>query len=104
MMTRNNLERIVYPLLGVVIVLALWQLTCVFWKMPEAVLPTPMNVARAIAKYWPALVSEGWVTLKATLYGFALALLLGIPIAVAVSLSSWVNLMFYPLLVATSSG
>ena len=87
MMTRNNLERIVYPLLGVVIVLALWQLTCVLWKMPEAVLPTPMNVARAIAKYWPALVSEGWVTLKATLYGFALALLLGIPIAVAVSLS-----------------
>ena len=103
MMTRNNLERIVYPLLGVVIVLALWQLTCVLWKMPEAVLPTPMNVARAIAKYWPALVSEGWVTLKATLYGFALALLLGIPIAVALSLSSWVNLMFYPLLVALQS-
>ena len=31
MMTRNNIERVAYPLLGVVIVLALWQLTCIVW-------------------------------------------------------------------------
>ncbi len=102
-MNRNTLERFIYPVIGVGLVIALWQLVCVLWKMPSAVLPTPLEVLRSIAGNWPALVSEGWVTFKATMYGFALALLLGIPIAVVVSTFRWVNLMFYPLLVALQS-
>lgn len=102
-MNRETTERLLYPLLGVLLLLALWQAVCIGWKMPSAVLPTPLEVARSIARHADALVTEGWVTLKATLYGFALALLVGIPIAVAVSSFRWVNLMFYPLLVALQS-
>lgn len=99
----ESTKRLVLPVIGIVSVLALWQLACVGWSVPVAVLPTPVQVGRAIAQHWPSLLSEGWVTLKATLYGFALALLLGIPLAVAVSTFRWVNLMFYPLLVALQS-
>jgi NitT/TauT family transport system permease protein len=49
------------------------------------------------------LLEESWVTLKETLYGFALALVLGLPMAVAVATSRTLNLMFYPLLVALQS-
>ncbi len=49
------------------------------------------------------LFSESWVTLKETLYGFLLALVLGLPMAVAVANSRPLNLMFYPLLIALQS-
>lgn len=102
-MKRTWWQRTVYPLAGAALVVALWWAVCVIWKMPAAVLPTPMDVVRAIGTHWPALLSEGWITFKATLYGFALALILGIPIAVAVSLFRWAHDMFYPLLVALQS-
>lgn len=94
---------LVYPTLGLVVVLALWQSACMVWAMPTAVLPTPVQVAASIARYWQVLLEEGWVTLKATLYGFTLALLLGIPMAVVLTTFRWFNLMFYPLLVALQS-
>ena len=102
-MKGTSLERIFYPLLGLVLVLSFWQLVCILWKMPTAVLPTPLDVALAIQKNWVTLVIEGWITLKATLYGFALALILGIPLAVGVALFPRLNLMFYPILIALQS-
>jgi NitT/TauT family transport system permease protein len=96
-MNRTLLGRIGYPLAGIALVIALWSLVCIVWKLPAAVLPTPWNVLQAIVKYRGALLSEGWVTFKATMLGFLLALALGIPIAVAVSVSRRLNLMFYPL-------
>jgi NitT/TauT family transport system permease protein len=96
-------QRLAYPLIGAALVVSLWWAVCTIWKMPAAVLPTPMDVVRAIGSHWPALLSEGWITFKATMYGFALALILGIPIAVVVSLFRWAHDMFYPLLVALQS-
>ena len=90
-------ERVVYPMVGVVLLLLVWSAVCAIWKMPSAVLPTPLEVLKALISHGPALLSEGWITFKATLYGFLLALFLGIPIAVAVSMFRWANYMFYPL-------
>jgi NitT/TauT family transport system permease protein len=87
----------------VIILLVVWQWACVQFKVPEAVLPTPLQVAQQMVARWDLLLEEGWVTLKATLYGFLLALALGIPIAVAVSNSNTLNLMFSPLLIALQS-
>lgn len=99
----SSIQRMAYPLIGILGILLLWQGVCVVWTVPVAVLPTPMQVAASVAQHWDTLALEGWVTLKTTLYGFALALLVGIPLAVAVSTFHWVNLMFYPLLVALQS-
>ena len=99
----SALKRCAYPVAGIVLALALWQAICVLAALPTAVLPTPWQVLQATVQFWPALLQEGWVTFKATLYGFVLALLLGIPLAVAVSTFRWINLMFYPLLVALQS-
>ncbi|MGJ7498101.1 ABC transporter permease [Variovorax sp. RT4R15] len=95
--------RLSYPIAGVILLLTVWQLVCMIWAVPTAVLPTPVKVAYAFAEHWQAIVEEGWVTLKATFYGFALSLVLGIPLAVAVTSFRWVNLTFYPLLVALQS-
>ena len=97
------MKRILYPPLGIALTLALWHWICIEFKLPTAALPTPMQVLEAGIGRWDLLLSEGWVTMKETLYGFALAVALGIPIAVAVSNSQTLNLMFSPILIALQS-
>lgn len=96
-------KAIVYPPLGIVVCLIVWHLICVTFKVQTAVLPTPLEVWDAFIGRWDLLLAEGWVTAKETIYGFLLALVIGIPIAVAVANSRTLNLMFYPLLVALQS-
>lgn len=97
------MKQVLYPPLGILLTLALWHWACVEFRIPTAVLPTPGQVLEAGAARWDLLLSEAWVTLQETLYGFLLAVALGIPIAVAVSNSQTLNLMFSPLLIALQS-
>lgn len=99
----SAIVRMAYPCAGVLMLLAIWQGLCVALSIPQSVLPTPLKVGAAVVEHGNTLVSEGWVTLKATLYGFALAMLLGVPLAVALTTFRWVNLTFYPLLVGLQS-
>lgn len=95
--------RILYPLAGVVILVAVWWGYCVAFNVPTAVLPTPDKVFAAFVQRFDLLLREGWVTLQETMLGFALALGIGLPLAVAIANSRRLNLMFYPLLVGLQS-
>lgn len=92
-----------YPLAGVILILAAWALACWAGNLPTVVLPTPDKVFYAFVNRFDLLMSEGWVTLKETLYGFILAVVIGIPMAVAIANSRPLNLMFYPLLIGLQS-
>ena len=102
-MTRRIATQIGYPLAGTVLLIALWTFVCVYGNLPTVVLPTPDKVLNAFIARFDLIVSEGWVTLKETLYGFILALVVGIPMAVAVANSRAMNRMFYPLLIGLQS-
>jgi NitT/TauT family transport system permease protein len=102
-MAGRILAPIGYPLAGVVLLVALWAFLCWYLAIPTVVLPTPDKVLTAFIARFDLLVSEGWVTLKETLYGFILAIVIGIPMAVAVANSRPLNLMFYPLLIGLQS-
>lgn len=102
-MTTFGWQRIVYPALGVILLLAAWHLYVVQFKVPVVVLPSPMQVLNAALRERGALMTHGLVTLKESVYGFALAFVLGVPIAVAVAQSRVLNLTFSPLLVAMQS-
>jgi NitT/TauT family transport system permease protein len=92
-----------YPVAGLVLIVLAWALACSIGNLPTAVLPSPDRVYRAFVLRSDLLISEGWITLKETLYGFLLALVIGLPLAVAVANSRPINLMFYPLLIALQS-
>ena len=102
-MSARFVSQMLYPLAGVVLIIAVWLLACWLFNIPTVVLPSPDKVLRALIIRGDLLASEGWVTLKETLYGFLLALLVGLPLAVAVANSRPLNLMFYPLLIALQS-
>jgi NitT/TauT family transport system permease protein len=96
-------SRLGYPLLGVLLILVAWVLICWIGHLPTVVLPTPLQVLGAFIGRFDLLVGEGWFTLKETLGGFLLALVIGLPISIGIANSRPLNLMFYPLLVALQS-
>jgi NitT/TauT family transport system permease protein len=102
-MTARSFTRIFYPVTGLLLIVVAWALACWLGRLPVVVLPPPDKVLVAFVGNIGLLLEESWVTLKETLYGFALALVLGLPMAVAVATSRTLNLMFYPLLVALQS-
>jgi NitT/TauT family transport system permease protein len=92
-----------YPLAGTLIIVLAWHYYVVLFHVPIVVLPTPMQVLQAMVTESKALLEEGWVTALECIYGFALAMAIGIPIAVTMTYSRIANQMFYPLLVASQS-
>ena len=102
-MRSRLVSQFLYPFAGVALIIAVWVLACWLINIPTVVLPSPDKVLRSFVLRGDLLFSEGWITFKETLYGFLLALVVGLPLAVAVANSRPLNLMFYPLLVALQS-
>ncbi|MGE5089979.1 MAG: ABC transporter permease [Candidatus Levyibacteriota bacterium] len=102
-MKASIVPRILYPVAGAALLVAVWHFSVVQFRLPYVLLPSPMQVLDAAIDQRAVLLSQGWVTLKECLYGFALAFALGVPIAVAVAGSRVLNLMFSPLLIAMQS-
>jgi NitT/TauT family transport system permease protein len=102
-MSENRLVRFVLPVLGLALLILVWHAGVVAFNVPPVILPRPGLVLDSTVANWRLIVSEGWITLLESLYGFVLAFALGVPLAVAIAGSRTLNLMFYPLLIATQS-
>ena len=94
---------VMFPLAGTAIILLVWHYYVVLFQVPIVVLPTPWQVLQAMVQEWKVLGEEAWITALECIYGFALAMGIGIPIAVIMTYSRIANQMFYPLLVASQS-
>ena len=86
-----NLLRKLTPLVGIVCFLIGWQLVVVIFNMPPYLLPTPGAIARAFIDEFPLLLSNGWVTVYEMLAGYALAVAVAIPLAIAITSSRRFN-------------
>src|SRR3954469_24324752 len=102
-MAENRFVRFMLPVAGLVLLIVAWHIYVVAFDVPVAVLPKPGLVLDSTVTNWRLILSEGWITLLESLAGFALAFVLGVPLAAAIAASRTLNLMFYPLLIATQS-
>jgi len=102
-MSGQNISRIVYPAIGILLIVLAWQAYIVAFRVPVVVMPPPTKVMSALAADWRLLLVESWTTFVECVYGFALAVIVGILIAVMVTASRGLSLMFYPILIATQS-
>lgn len=102
-MNRHGLLKFVYPAIGGGLIVLLWDLYVVQFDISPVVLPRPGVVLGAIIEDYPLLLEEGWITLLECLYGFGLAVAIGIPLALVMTDSRPLNLMFYPLLISAQS-
>ncbi|HVZ54583.1 MAG TPA: ABC transporter permease [Pseudolabrys sp.] len=91
------------PFLGLAILIAAWHFYVRAFHVSPAVLPLPGVVLDAFLENWRLILGELKVTLLESVYGFGLAFLLGIPLAVMITSLPMLNLTFYPLLIATQA-
>jgi NitT/TauT family transport system permease protein len=91
------------PVATLAIMAVMWQLVVVAFRVPEYLLPAPSGIVTALAVEWRMLAFHTWVTLYEILWGFALALAVGVPLAMLIVASPPFERSVYPLLVASQS-
>src|SRR5688500_17893870 len=73
------------PLVGIIAFLLAWQFVVFAWSMPPYLLPSPVAVAQTFVTELPDLLRHGWVTTYEMLAGYALAVGVAIPLAIAIT-------------------
>jgi len=96
------INRAATPLIYLVL-LAAWELLADTLKVPTWILPAPSAIFAAAIKWAPELVHNSWVTLRETVVGFLLAIVLSLPLAILISLNPLARKLLYPMLLGLQS-
>ncbi len=92
------------PGLALLGLLLLWEAACWAFSLPAFVLPSPSAILTATWKLDPRIWAEHiFATLRVTLLGYGLSILIGIPLAIALASSRLLSRTLYPLLVIVQS-
>ncbi|HCE39974.1 MAG: ABC transporter permease [Alcanivorax sp.] len=92
------------PLFASLLLLLIWELACRLFQVPAYLLPTPSAIVQgALAVSLESWLGHIWATLRVSLQGYALAVAIGIPLAVALANSRLLSRTLYPQLVIIQS-
>ena len=87
------------PVIVAVAMLALWQALTVVYEVPVYLVPSPLVVAQTLVTDWGLLVASLGVTVSIALYALAIAVVLGVAIALVFVQSRWIETAFTPYVV-----
>jgi NitT/TauT family transport system permease protein len=101
-MTRHL--RLLFAWLGsIALVLVVWEVAVLALHVRPIMLPAPHAVLKELSSEWAWYLGHAWFTLLTTLSGFALAVLVGVLVAIMLVGSPWFENTIYPLIVAFNS-
>jgi NitT/TauT family transport system permease protein len=101
--TRYRFPEWLYPVAAVLLVVAVWHMVVVVFEMPRYLLPKPADVLLRTVADFRYLVDHTWVTTYETIGGFALSVVIGIPLAMAIVASPVLDRALMPLLVLSQT-
>jgi NitT/TauT family transport system permease protein len=81
------------------LILAGWQLAVRALQIPDIILPSPTDIAKYLVRRDQLFLNHLWPTLIQTIWGFALAVVGGVLLAIVVSLTEFGKRAIMPLLV-----
>ena len=76
-----------YPLAGILVFLAVWEAGVRILKVPPYLMPPPSAVFLVFVNEFQKLLYHGWVTTYEMLAGYALAVAVAVPLAIAITSS-----------------
>jgi NitT/TauT family transport system permease protein len=100
---RERLIFIVAPVVVTVATIALWELVCAAFSIEKFLLPRPSLVWHTLVESFGPIMYNATFTLTTTLIGFALSIVVGMLLGVAIGASLYAYAGLYPLLVAFNS-
>ncbi len=78
LLAQPAVQRVVYPLLFGIFVIALWQGLVVAYELPPYLVPSPWLMLKTLYMDWLTLILALWVTVKITLLAFITAAVVGV--------------------------
>ena len=90
------MKRFLLPLFALLALLAAWHFYVALGHVPKFILPPPMGVYDALTGNFSTLMLAAGATLKVTLVALCAAVLSGVGLALAFSLSRTVEMTIYP--------
>jgi len=99
----NRLVALLYPLGTAVAVVVLWYVAVLALRIPAYLLPLPGAVLQRMREDGGFLLAHSWVTTYETLGGFALSVLLGLPIAMLIVASRPLDRALMPWLILSQT-
>jgi NitT/TauT family transport system permease protein len=99
----STLKAILGATVTLIALVILWEFLVRQFQVPAWLLPSPSLIGQAILEWRSELIGHSIVTLYETLVGFALAIAISIPLAVAVVYSPILQNTIYPILLALQS-
>ena len=101
--TESTLKAVAGATLTLIALVALWEFLAREFQIPSWLLPAPSLIGQSMLEWRSELLGHSLVTLYETLAGFALAIAISIPLAVAVVYSPLLQNTIYPILLALQS-
>lgn len=96
---RETVLRIVVPLTVVTLLFLIWEVMVRVNNIPHYILPAPSLILSTLFDNWASLSPALWFTVKLTLLALAAAIAGGVLLAIAFSMSKWVEIGFFPIAV-----
>lgn len=92
-----------YGLIGVLLLIGVWQLVCSLEIVPGFMLPSPVAVAKALIEDFGLLMKHTKTTLLEALFGLAIGVAIGFLLAVMMDSFRLLRKITYPLLVISQT-
>ena len=91
------------PWLTTIGLFMLWEVACRLFKIPPFILPAPSQAVEALIEYWSGIWLNASHTFVTTLIGFAIAVVFGVILGVAVGASPLLYRALNPVLIGFNS-
>ena len=96
LMAQPRVQRVVYPLLVGLVLIALWQGLVTGLELPPYLVPSPLLMMKTLFTDWAALGTSLWVTVKITLLAFGVATVAGVLISFLFVQSKRIETALFP--------
>lgn len=96
LMAQPRVQRVVYPLLVGMVLVALWQGLVTGLELPPYLVPSPILMMKTLFTDWAALGGSLWVTVKITVLAFTVATVAGVLISFLFVQSKRIETALFP--------
>ena len=88
----------ILPLLGILIFLSIWEISVRIAEIPSYLLPPPTEIVATMIEEMDNILEHSWVTAYEMLLGYILAIIVGVPLAIAITASPSFDRFITPIL------
>jgi len=91
------------PIWATILFIVFWQVFCAVFRIDSFILPAPTEVAQSLMQYHQPIMMHALQTLFTTLVGFAMAIVFGLLLGLAIGIERAVYDGIYPMMIAFNS-